>query len=51
MNVDLYKDSLGKNKDGKDVYLKDIWPTNQEIQDTLSSSLNADMFFYIPEKG
>jgi len=44
MNVDLYKDSLGKNKDGKDVYLKDIWPTNQEIQDTLNSSLNADMF-------
>ena len=44
MNLDLYKDSLGKNKDGKDVYLKDIWPSNQEIQDTLNSSLNADMF-------
>ena len=44
MNIDLYKDSLGKNKDGKDVYLKDIWPSNQEIQDTLNSSLNADMF-------
>ena len=44
MNVDLYKDSLGKNKDGKDVYLKDIWPSNEEIQETLNSSLNADMF-------
>ncbi len=44
MNVDLYKDSLGKNKNGKDVYLKDIWPSNEEIQDTLNSSLNADMF-------
>ncbi len=44
MNVDLYKDSLGKNKNGKDVYLKDIWPSNEEIQETLNSSLNADMF-------
>ena len=35
MEVDLYKDSLGKNKDGKDIFLKDIWPTNKEIEDTL----------------
>ena len=34
MNFDMYKDSLGKSKDGKDVYLKDIWPTNKEIEDT-----------------
>ncbi len=44
MNIDLYKDSLGKNKDGKEVYLKDIWPSNKEIQDTLDASLNAEMF-------
>ena len=44
MNFDMYKDSLGKSKDGKDVYLKDIWPTNKEIEDTLLISLNADMF-------
>ena len=37
MNFDMYKDSLGKSKDGKDVYLKDIWPTNKEIEDTLLS--------------
>ena len=43
MNFDMYKDSLGKSKDGKDVYLKDIWPTNKEIEDTLLISLNADM--------
>ncbi len=44
MEVDLYKDSLGKNKDGKDIFLKDIWPTNKEIEDTLNKSLNPDMF-------
>mgnify|MGYP000538744745 FL=1 len=44
MEFDLYKDSFGKDKDGKDVYLKDIWPSNKEIEDTLKSSLNAEMF-------
>ena len=44
MEVDLYKDSLGKDKDGKDVFLKDIWPSNKEIEETLKDSLNADMF-------
>ena len=44
MEVDLYKDSLGKSKNGKDTFLKDIWPTNKEIEDTLNKSLNPDMF-------
>ena len=44
MEVDLYKDALGKDKDGNDVYLKDIWPSNKEIEDTLKQSLNAEMF-------
>jgi len=44
MSIDLYKDPLGKDNDGKDVYLKDIWPSNKEIDDTLKNSLNADMF-------
>ncbi len=44
MKKDLYKDSLGKDKEGNDVFLKDIWPTNQEIEDTLQKSLNAEMF-------
>ena len=44
MYFDLYKDSLGKDANGKDVYLKDIWPTNKEIEDTLKKSLNAEMF-------
>ena len=44
MELDLYKDSLGKNKDGEDIFLKDIWPSNKEIEETLSKSLNPDMF-------
>ena len=44
MGFDFYKDSLGKNLEGKDIYLKDIWPTNKEIEDTLKESLNAEMF-------
>jgi aconitate hydratase len=44
MSFDLYKDAFGKDKNGNDVYLKDIWPSNQEIEDTLKTSLNADMF-------
>ncbi len=44
MAFDLYKDSYGKDKDGKDIYLKDIWPSNKEIEDKLKLSLNAEMF-------
>ncbi|MDA7460383.1 aconitate hydratase AcnA, partial [Candidatus Pelagibacter ubique] len=44
MEFDLYKKPLGKCKDGKDVFLKDIWPSNKEIEDTLRESLNAEMF-------
>ena len=44
MNIDLYKDPLGKSKDGKDIFLKDVWPSNQEIENTLHMSLNSDMF-------
>ena len=44
MRVDLYKDPLGKDNKGQDVYLKDIWPTNKEIEDTLKQSLNPEMF-------
>ena len=43
-NFDLYKDPLGKDKNGKEVYLRDIWPSNKEIEETLAKSLNADMF-------
>ena len=44
MRTDLYKEPLGKDEMGNEIFLKDIWPTNQEIEDTLRSSLNAEMF-------
>ncbi len=44
MQVDLYKDPLGKSSGGKEIYLKDIWPSNKEIEDTLKNSLNPEMF-------
>jgi aconitate hydratase len=44
MQVDLYKDPLGKSLYGKEIYLKDIWPSNKEIEDTLRNSLNPEMF-------
>jgi aconitate hydratase len=44
VNVDLATEALGKGKDGKDVYLKDIWPTNQEIASTIAKALTPAMF-------
>jgi aconitate hydratase len=44
MEFDLYNEPLGINEEGKDIYLKDIWPSNKEIEDTLREALNAEMF-------
>ncbi|WP_028465347.1 aconitate hydratase AcnA [Nisaea denitrificans] len=44
LNVDLYKDALGEDPDGNPVYLKDIWPTNQEISELLEADLSREMF-------
>ena len=44
MDHDFEKDPIGKDKEGKDVFLKDIWPTPQEIQDVIDSVISADMF-------
>jgi len=44
MDFDFETDALGKDKDGNDVFLKDIWPSAQEIDDTIKSAINQDMF-------
>ncbi len=44
MDVNLLNDSLGEDKDGNPVYLKDIWPSQKEIQETLAANINSDMF-------
>jgi len=44
MDLDLTKDALGTGKDGKPVYLKDIWPTNEEVSKTVAQCVTRDMF-------
>jgi aconitate hydratase len=44
MNIDLSKDAIGNGKDGKPVYLKDIWPSNAEIAKTVGECVTAEMF-------
>jgi aconitate hydratase len=44
LKVNLTTDSLGKDQDGNDVYLKDIWPSNAEVQQALTDHLTQQMF-------
>ena len=44
MEIDLIRDPIGNDLKGNEIYLKDIWPSNKEIEETLRSSLNAEMF-------
>ncbi|WP_062991923.1 aconitate hydratase [Nocardia anaemiae] len=44
MDFDFENDALGKDTDGNDVFLKDIWPSPQEIQDTIDRVISRDMF-------
>lgn len=44
MTVDLYKDPLGTDTDGKPVFLKDIWPSNAEVQETIARVVTPEMF-------
>ena len=44
MTVDLTTEPLGKDRDGKDVYLREIWPTEREIQAAMLSAVTSEMF-------
>ncbi|HEX8030423.1 MAG TPA: aconitate hydratase AcnA [Vicinamibacterales bacterium] len=44
MNIDISTESLGTGADGKPVYLKDIWPTEKEIQEAMLTSVTSDAF-------
>jgi aconitate hydratase len=44
MDIDPYKDPLAKDKDGNDVYLKDIWPTQDEIRQAIAANVTAEEF-------
>jgi aconitate hydratase len=44
ITTDITTDPLGHDRSGKPVYLKDVWPTEREIQDTMMRTVTADMF-------
>ena len=44
MNVDLYKDPLGTDREGQPVFLKDIWPSTREIHDLIAEHIDSEMF-------
>jgi len=44
IDTDLRKDPLGKGKDGKPVYLADIWPTSREVEEAMAQSITSEMF-------
>jgi aconitate hydratase len=44
VDIDLDNEALGKDQDGKDVFLRDIWPTQEEITSTIASSMSPTMF-------
>ena len=44
MNVDLTSEPLGEDTDGRPVYLRDLWPTESEIQRTIGEAVSAEMF-------
>ncbi|CDO88328.1 aconitate hydratase [Mycobacterium triplex] len=44
MDFDFESQPLGKDNDGNDVFLKDIWPSQQDVSDTIASAINQEMF-------
>ncbi len=44
MDIDLYNDPIGKDNQGRNVYLKDIWPNQQELQDLVAKSVTREQF-------
>ena len=44
MDIDLTTEPLGQNKDGKDIYLKDIWPTQAEISELVEATVTREAF-------
>ena len=44
VDIDLIKEPLGKGSDGKDVFLKDIWPTLEEVKQAIASSITPEMY-------
>ena len=44
IDIDLHKDAIGKGTDGKPIFLADIWPSQQEVEQVMASSITSEMF-------
>ena len=44
IDIDLRKDPIGKGRDGSEVYIADLWPTQREVEESMSKSITSDMF-------
>ena len=44
MDIDLFNDPIGQDRDGNDVFMRDLWPTQAEIEEAISSSISSEMF-------
>jgi aconitate hydratase len=44
MDVDLETEPIGRDRDGNDVYLSDIWPTPEQVQDVIARTIRSEMF-------
>ncbi|HUA16119.1 MAG TPA: aconitate hydratase [Verrucomicrobiae bacterium] len=44
IDTDLRKDALGKDREGKEVYLADIWPSSREVEEAIQQSISSEMF-------
>ncbi|WP_022910060.1 aconitate hydratase [Aestuariimicrobium kwangyangense] len=44
MDIDLFNDPIGQDRDGNDVFMRDIWPTPEEIDEVIASSINSQMY-------
>ncbi|MEK6623547.1 MAG: aconitate hydratase AcnA [Bdellovibrionota bacterium] len=44
MNIDLTKETIGKGKDGKEIFLKDIWPSNKEVEECVLKNVTNKMY-------
>ena len=51
MDIDILSDPLGSDEQGEQVYLRDIWPSAQEIAQTMGEAVRADMFRSSYERG
>jgi aconitate hydratase len=44
MDVDLFNDPLGQDENGNDVFMRDVWPTAQEVEDVIATAITSEMF-------